>query len=218
MELGDLLAIVLRRWWIIALAVALTAASAVLFGELALPEYTATAEVAMVPSRPDLGLTQSAKFLLRQYMTVANTRAWAQSVIDELVYDMTPEELLSRVHFAAQDDRMLITIEVEDYDPTQARDVADAWADKLKNWRDQENAELRQEDRVSAVPLDQPIVAQSWPPSGFIMLAAGCLVGLVIAGVVILFVEFIEAGIYQTPQQLERQLGLSVLGAIPRSK
>jgi capsular polysaccharide biosynthesis protein len=218
MELGDLFRIILRRWWIIVVAVVLTAASALLFGQLAEAEYTATADVAIVPSRPDLGLTQAAKYLLRQYMTNANTRAWAQDVIDELAYDMTPQELLSRVHFAAQEDRMMITIEVEDYDSRQATEIAKAWAEKLKNWRDQQNAELRQEDRVTAYPLDQPAVVQSWPPGKTILALAGGLVGLVISGVVILFIEFLEAGIYQTPQELERKLELPALGAIPRAK
>lgn len=218
MELRYLFGIILRRWWIILLAVALAGASALLFGQLADPEYTATAEVAIMPSRPDMGLTESAKKLLRQYMTVANTRAWAQSVIDTLVYDMTPEELLSRVHFAAHDDRMVITIEVEDYDSVQASDIAEEWADMLRAWRAQQNAELRQEDRVTAYPLDRAAVVQSWPPRRAILGIAGSLIGVVIGGVVVLFVEFLEAGIYQTPQELERELRLSVLGAIPRSK
>ena len=47
------------------------------------------------------------------------------------------------------------------------------------------------------------------------MLAAGAVFGLVIAGVVIFFLEWLEAGIIRTPQELERQLNLTVVGAIP---
>ena len=218
MELGDLFRIVRRRWWIILVAVALTTGSALLFGELARHKYTATAEVVMAPSRPDLGLTQSAKGLLRSYMTVADSRKWADEIIGEKELPLTAEVLLGQVNFAAQDDRMVITIEVEDYDPTQAAAIAKAWAEKLKTWRDQQNAPLRQEDRVSAYLRDEPVATQSSPPSGLILGVAGGLIGVVIAGVAILAIEFLEAGVYQTPQELERTLGLSVLGAIPRSK
>ena len=38
-----------------------------------------------------------------------------------------------------------------------------------------------------------------------------------IAGVVIFFLEWLEAGVIRTPQDLERQLNLTVMGAIPSS-
>jgi capsular polysaccharide biosynthesis protein len=218
MQLRELLDIVLRRWWIVVVAVALTAGSAVLFGQLAVPEYTARAEVAIVPSRPDLGLTQSVKHLLRMYMTVADSDTWAQEVITKLGYDMQPSVLRQNVHFAAQDDRMVITIEVEDHDRLQAEAIAKAWADELEYWRNSQNAELRQEDRVTTELRDYPKGQQTWPPSWKLLLAAGGVLGIAVAGVVILFVEYIEARIYQTPHELERELGLSVLAAIPRSK
>jgi capsular polysaccharide biosynthesis protein len=50
------------------------------------------------------------------------------------------------------------------------------------------------------------------------MLAAGVVFGLVIAGVVIFFLEWLEAGVIRTPEDLERQLDLTVVGAIPSIK
>jgi capsular polysaccharide biosynthesis protein len=50
------------------------------------------------------------------------------------------------------------------------------------------------------------------------MLAAGAVFGLVIAGVIIFFLEWIEAGIIRTPQDVEQQLGLTVVGAIPQNE
>jgi capsular polysaccharide biosynthesis protein len=218
MELSDYVRILRKRWWIIVVAVVLTAGSAVLFSELQHPQYTSTAEVIINPARPDFGLTQSAKILLRSYMTVADSYQWAQDVIDELELPMTPEGLRGNTNFAAQDDRMVIKIEVEDYDGDQANDIARTWANLLVQWRDQENTKLRKEDRVEAILRDQPRYGQSWPPSTKIMLAAGVVFGLVIAGVIIFFLEWLEAGIIRTPQDLERQLDLTVVGAIPSTK
>jgi len=218
MEFSDYVRVLRKRWWIIVVAVVLTAGSTVLFSEIQYPQYTSTAEVIINPARPDFGLTQSAKILLRSYMTVADSYNWAQDVIDELQLPMTAEGLRGNTNFAAEDDRMVVKIEVEDYDGDQANDIARTWADLLVQWRDRENTKLNKEDRVEAILRDQPRYSQSWPPSTKIMLAAGVVFGLVVAGVIIFFLEWLEAGIIRTPEDLERQLGLTVVGAIPSTK
>ena len=151
-------------------------------------------------------------------MTVANSNTWAQDVINELQLPMTPEGLRGNAFFAAEDDRMVIKIEIEAYDGDQANRIAGKWAELLVQWRNEENSELRKEDRVDAILRDPPSYGQSWPPSSKIMLAAGVVFGLVIAGLAIFFLEWLEAGVIRTPQDLERQLDLTVVGAIPSAK
>jgi len=214
MELGDYTRILRKRWWIIIAAVALTAGSALGFSKLQHPEYTSTAEIVIEPARPDWGLAQSAKMLLRTYMTLADSYSWAQQVIDELQLPMTPEQLRGAARFAAEDDRMVIKLEIEAYDGDQANDIARTWGTLLIQWRDQQNQLQNKEDRVYASLRDQPRYVQSWPKTR-VVTAAGGIFGLVIAGVVIFFLEWLEAGIIRTPRDLEQQLGLTVVGAIP---
>ncbi len=217
MELVDYFRILRKRWWIIIVAVAFTASSAFLFSKLQHPEYTSTAEIVIEPARPDWGLAQSAKMLLRTYMTVADSYSWAQDVIDELQLPMTPEQLRSNARFAAEDDRMVIKLEIEAYDGDQANDIARTWATLLVQWRDQQNQRQNKEDRVYASLRDQPRYSQSWPKTK-VVTAGGAVFGLVIAGVVIFSLEWLEAGIVRTPQDLERQLNLTVVGAIPSAE
>jgi len=214
MELGDYTRILRKRWWIIIAAVALTAGSALGFSKLQHPEYTSTAEIVIEPARPDWGLAQSAKMLLRTYMTLADSYSWAQQVIDELQLPMTPEQLRGAARFAAEDDRMVIKLEIEAYDGDQANDIARTWGTLLIQWRDQQNQLQNKEDRVYASLRDQLRYVQSWPKTR-VVTAAGGIFGLVIAGVVIFFLEWLEAGIIRTPRDLEQQLGLTVVGAIP---
>jgi len=214
MELGDYTRILRKRWWIIIAAVALTAGSALGFSKLQHPEYTSTAEIVIEPARPDWGLAQSAKMLLRTYMTLADSYSWAQQVIDELQLPMTPEQLRGAARFAAEDDRMVIKLEIEAYDGDQANDIARTWGTLLIQWRDQQNQLQNKEDRVYASLRDQPRYVQSWPKTR-VVTAAGGIFGLVVAGVVIFFLEWLEAGIIRTPRDLEQQLGLTVVGAIP---
>jgi len=214
MELGNYVRILRKRWWIIVVAVVLTAGSAYVFSKVQHPEYTSTAEVIIEPARSDWGLAQYAKMLLRTYMTVADSDQWAQLVIDELQLPMTPEQLRGNARFAAEDDRMVIKIEIEAYDGDQANDIARTWANLFVQWRDKQNQLQRKEDRVWAYLRDAPRYVQSWPKTK-IVTAAGGIFGLVIAGVIIFFLEWLEVGIVRTPQDLERQLNLTVVGAIP---
>jgi capsular polysaccharide biosynthesis protein len=216
MELAAYIRILQKRWWIIIIAVALTAGSALIFSKLQPPEYTSTAEIIIEPARTDWGLTQAAKMLLRTYMTVAESDQWAQKVIDQLQLPMLPQELRGKAHFAAEDDRMVIKLEIESYDGDLANDIARTWGELLIQWRDQQNQLQRKEDRVYASLRDQPRYAQTWPKTK-VVTAAGGIFGLVIAGVIIFFLEWLEAGIIRTPQDLERQLNLTVVGAIPSS-
>jgi capsular polysaccharide biosynthesis protein len=149
-ELFQYIRILQKRWWIILVAVVVTAASAFLFSRLQTPQYQSTVEVLIQPARPDLGLTQSAKTLLRLYMTTADSNYWAQEVITRLRLDMTPEQLRGNARFAAEDDRMVIRIEIEDTDGEQANRIAREWATLLVEWRDSENQRQRKEDRVYA--------------------------------------------------------------------
>ncbi|MCS7178257.1 MAG: Wzz/FepE/Etk N-terminal domain-containing protein [Anaerolineae bacterium] len=215
MELARYLSILRKRWWIILVAVLATAISAVVFSRLQTPVYQSTAEVVIQPARPDFGLTQSAKTLLRSYMTVADSNKWAREVLNRERLDMEPEELRANARFAAEDDRMIIRIEIEDTDGEVANRIARTWATLLVEWRDQENQRQRKEDRVFAELRDDPTYSQTWPPRLPIMAMAGAILGLILAFVIIFFLEWAESGILRTPEDVEQGLGLTVLGIVP---
>lgn len=215
MELRQYVRILRKRWWIIGVAVVATAVSAFLFSHLQTPTYQSTVEVVIQPARPDLGLTQSAKTLLRSYMTIADSNKWAQEVINRLRLDMTPQQLRADARFAAEDDRMVIKIEIEDTDGEEANRIARQWAMLLVEWRDSENQKLRKEDRVDALLRDEPSYSQAWPPRTSILLLAGAILGLLIAAVVIFSLEWVESGIVRTPLDVEQWIGITVLGAVP---
>jgi len=214
-EFGQIVGILRKRWWIIVVAAIATVVSAYLFSRLQTPVYQSTVEVVIQPARPDFGLTQSAKTLLRSYMTVADSNFWAQDVIDRLRLDMTPQQLRSNARFAAEDDRMVIRIEIEDTDGEQANRIARTWATLMIEWRDSENQKLRKEDRVDAVLRDEPTYSQAWPPRTAIILVAGAIFGLLIALVIIFFLEWVESGIVRSPYDVEQWIGITVLGTVP---
>jgi capsular polysaccharide biosynthesis protein len=217
MPITEYLVILRRRGWILLLMAALVATSAFVFSKVQTKVYKATIYVLIKPSRPDLGLTQSAKTLLRQYVAWLDTRDNAQKVIDTLKLDQTPEALIGNATMASDDSRFVIQIDVTDQNQKTAGDVAWQWADLLRLWRESENTTTTRDNWVSAEVLGLPEITLYRPQTKTNTLAGGIL-GLLLGGVIIFGLEYVEAGILRSPQDVERVLSLSVLAAIPASE
>jgi capsular polysaccharide biosynthesis protein len=214
LELSDYLRILRRRGWIIVVMVVITAASAYIFSKLQTPVYRASVNVSINPARADLGLTQSAKWLLRNYVAIVHSETWARDVINRLDIDLTPGQLKSNVTVASDESRFTIQIDVKDFDAGQAVRVADAWAQKLVDWRNEQNALQRKEDQVHAYQID-PATWGIFTPKTKINTLAGAIFGLLLAGVIIFFLEWVESGVIRSTNDVERHLGLTILGAVP---
>ena len=214
MPLGEYFRILRRRGWIIVLLACLTAASALVFSTVQNPVYRATVNVLVQPARTDFGLAQSAKLLLDSYVAFLDTDNSAAAIIQDLQLDMLPETLRADVSIAAEAQRFLITIEVDNENGDAANDIARKWAELLVQWRNDENQKQRREDRVTALLLDAPRYLLDHPRRG-LNTAAGGVLGILLGGLLIFFLEYWDAGILRTRADVERQLNLAVLGAIP---
>ncbi len=214
MPITEYFYILRRRGWIIILLAVLAAASAFVFSKVQTKVYKATIYVLIKPSRSDFGLTQSAQTLLRSYVAWLDTRDNAQQVIDTLHLDQTPETLKGNVTIASDNSRFVIQIDAKDQNEKTAADVAAQWADLLRKWRDSENATAQRQDWVSAEVLDTPLVTLYQPQTKINVLAGGIL-GVLLGGILVFALEYLEAGILRSAQDVERGLSLSVLGAIP---
>jgi capsular polysaccharide biosynthesis protein len=214
MPITEYFHILRRRGWIIILLAVLAACSAYVFSKVQTKVYRATIFVLIKPSRSDLGLTESAKTLLRSYVAWLDTRDNAQQVIDTLHLDKTPDALKGNVTIASDDSRFVIQIDVKDENEKTAGDVAWQWADLLRQWRESENTNAQRQDWVSAEILDTPLISLYTPQTKVNVLAGGIL-GMLLGGLLIFAMEYLEAGILRSPQDVERGLSLSVLGAIP---
>ena len=214
MPLGEYFRILRRRGWIIVLLAGLTAASALVFSTVQNPVYRATVNVLVQPARTDFGLAQSAKLLLDSYVAFLDTDNSAAAIIQDLQLDMLPETLRGDVSIAAEAQRFLITIEVDNENGDAANDIARKWAELLVQWRNDENQKQRREDRVTALLLDAPRYVLDHPRRG-LNTAAGGVLGILLGGLLIFFLEYWDAGILRTRADVERQLNLAVLGAIP---
>ena len=217
MSINDYLRILRRWWWVLLLLSALTAGSAYVLSAAQTPVYKSTAFVGVQPSRPDLGLSQSTKGLLRFYVSVIDTYPYAARVIDRLQLDMDPGQLLADSTIASDDSRFVIQIEVENINGDVATNIARVWAEEFKAWRDAENARVQREDQVEAALIDQPPYGLDRPQKKINTLA-GAILGLLLGGVIVFIVEYREASVIRFAADIERSLALPVLGAIPSAE
>jgi len=214
LELSRYVSLLWKRGWIVILVAAVAVGSAYGFSKLQTPVYRASVQISINPARPDWGLAQTAKIFLRNYTVNMTTHTWAQKIIDQLKLDVPTSYLLSLTHTSSDESNMTIQVDVDHQDPKVAQDIAWAWANLFVEWRTAENLDLRKEDRVSAAILDAPTVSLYKPKTKINVLAAG-VVGLLIGGLIVFFLEWIESDIIRSAQDAEKYVGVTVLGTIP---
>ena len=222
MELSDYFRILRQRGWIMVVVAVVAAVSAFGFSKLQRPIYKSSMQVTVLPARNDLGLAQTTKQLLRAYVTIMDTKNWAARVLQRFEQsgaplDMTPTQLKDNVTIASFEDKNVIQVDVKNGDGEMGNRIAYAWALEFQDWRNQENDKVRKEDRVDVVMGDNPTYTK-FRPQTTINVAAGGIFGLLLGALVAAALEWIESGIVRTPADVERKLGLPVLGAIPASE
>lgn len=214
MELSDYVRILRQRGWMIILMALLTAGAAFGFSKMQTEIYESSLKLLVLPSRTDFGQAQAAKELLRSYEQWLNSRFRAQAVIDQLQLDMTAGALLSDVRVASDNASFVIQMTVENSDPNLANDIARAWGNLLIQWQNQNNDQLRKEDRINIEFLDDPQAGLSRPKTT-INTAAGFVFGALLGVMLIFALEWYESGIMRRPEDVERYLDMPVIGSIP---
>ncbi len=213
MNLIDYGRILVRRGWIMVLLAVIAAGSAYFLTSRQVPQWKASQVVLIQPARTDNGLTLAVIQLMNSYQVYLNSSEQAQKVIDTLRLDMLPDDLKSKAEFAVNRDTLTIQIDVTLPDQQIAANIARTWGELLVQYRVQQNQTVQQSDRVTALLPDKASIA----PAGTrpaIAAAAGALLGLILGGVLVFVLEYLESSIIRRREDVER-LDLAVLTTIP---
>ncbi|MBI5671211.1 MAG: hypothetical protein HZC41_24710 [Chloroflexi bacterium] len=214
MNLIDYGRILLRRGWILLLLAVIAAAAAYVLSTRQTRIYQSTQRVLIQPARNDLGLAEATIRLLNSYAVFLDSEKIARQVIDQLQLDMTPGYLKSNVFIAPDTLRMTIQVDARLPDCDLSNDVARVWGEQLVQWRNQQNQQQRREDRVEATLPDNPR-CELYAPRPTINAAVGAALGLLLGGVIVFVLEYLESSIIRRRDDLERGLDMPVLAAIP---
>ncbi len=214
MNLTYYVRILIRRSWILALAVIISAGAAFGFSKLQTPTYRATQRVLMQPARNDYGLTETLRTLLRSFVVYLDTDQQAAVVIDRLQLDMVPGELRSHTTINSDPTQLIIQIDVDMENGPLAAQIATELGRRLVEYRTEANQGLQREDWIEAILIDTATYGQHTPRTKINTLAGGIL-GLLLGGVLVFVLEYLESNIVRTKEDVEHFLELPVLAAIP---
>jgi capsular polysaccharide biosynthesis protein len=215
MELRGYLDILRRRWWVIVAVAVLAAALAFGVSKVQTKVYRATARISAVPARPDWGLGNSAKDLLRNFVNNINTHDMANQVIARAQLDMNSYALLSKVTVSAEPENFIIRIDAKDQDPEVAKKIATTMSNEFVDERVAYYQTQDKSNRIEVKLVDSVIDAPLYRPKPLTNTLAGFLLGALIGVLIALVLEWMSSDVFATVEGAERSLGLPVLGAIP---
>ena len=156
----------------------------------------------------DITLNQK---LVSTYRQIMKSRRVLDPVIEDLHLDTTADELRSRVSVVSEQDTEIIRITVTDGDSASAKNIANAIARvfsqeiveiySIKNVSVIDSA-LEQESPYNINPLKETVLA--------------LLIGVVL-GCAVVFVMYYFDTTVKSADEVEKKLGLVILGSVPRS-
>jgi capsular polysaccharide biosynthesis protein len=214
MNLAYYARILIRRGWILLLAMAITAGAAYALSKAQTPVYRATQRVLLQPARNDFGLTETLRILLRSYVVYLNTDTQAAAAIDRLQLDMTPGDLRRYTTISSDPTQLVVQIDVDMQDGPLAARIATELGRLLVEYRTEDNRDLQREDRIDALLIDTATYGLHSPKTKINVLA-GAVLGLLLGGVVVFALEYMESNILRSREDVQTFLALPLLAAIP---
>jgi capsular polysaccharide biosynthesis protein len=215
MTIQEYLRIIQRRGWIIVVAVLLAAGGAFGISYFQEDMYRATVYVSTVPARPDWGLGNTAKDLMRNFAANLQTPEIADKVINRAQLDMNAYDFLAHVNVVAESSDFTIKIEARARDGEVAKLMALTLADQFVEERTAYYAQQDLNNRIEVKLRSRAIGYDQVQPKPLVNAIAGGALGLLLGLGLVLMLTWVESDLLRTPAALERALGVPVLGAIP---
>lgn len=214
-DLREIFDILMNRWLMI---VSLTIGAAIIAGIVSFfiitPKYEASTTM-MVSYKQDqealmnYNELQMSQKLATTYSQIIKSERIADAVIEKLDLDLSAEELNSKISVSQVETTEILKITVKDNDPQLAALIANTETEIFKN----EINEMMKVDNVSMIDVAK-VPENPVSPNKMMNIAIATVLGLMV-GVGITFVlEFLDRT-YKVPTDIERHLGLPILGAIP---
>ena len=210
----ELFHVLLNKFWIILLA-GIIAGLAFIGGTILFitPQYESTTKMYVLSKQDNNTLTQqdmqTSLSLTKDYAELIKSRTVTEGVIAQLNLDLTHEDLLKKMTVDSATDTRILSITVTDADPYEACKIAnairDVAANHIKNVMDIDAVNV-----VETANIPDQKASPSITKNGII----GGFLGVLLS-VVIILIAYISNDTVKTQEDVEKYLGLSILGTIP---
>lgn len=218
-DLREYFGIIKKRFWIIAL---ITVIAAVVSGIISFfmlkPVYEAKSTLIVnTEKNEETQMITGDQFNVTQklavtYGEIIKSRAVLEDVIKNLKLDNEYEELANNVTVSPVKDTQIISISVQDTNKQKARDIANEIPKVFKK----EAKRITKANDIQVI--DKAILPQNpIKPNKMMNMAIAAVLGAMIGLFVVFLIEYLDNKL-KTPQDIEKHLGLSVLGVVPNEK
>ena len=216
-DLVELLGVILHNLWIIIVSGVIVAAAALLVSYFIItPKYESVTKIYVISKTNADTMTysdlQAGSTLTKDYKELVKSRPVLEEVLAETGIDVELKELEEQITVEVPQDTRIVSITVEDKDPYEARIIADsvriAASKHIREVMDTEAVNVVEE---ASLPIEKS------SPSILKNTAIGYAVGLFLA-IAIVIINYIMDDTIKTPDDVEKFLGVSVLGSIPYSE
>lgn len=214
-DLREIFGMLKKRWLMIfsLTAVAVIAAGVISFFVMVptyetsttmLVNYKQNQETAM--SYSDMQMSQK---LVNTYSQIIKSRSIAEDVISKLKLDETAGAIQEMISVSGVSDTEILKITVSNTDPALAASIANTVAEVAQK-------EIKSIMKVDNVSTIDPAITTENPvkPNKIMNIAIAGVLGAMVSVGLVFVLEFLDRT-YKTPTDIERHLGLPIIGAIP---
>ena len=215
-DLREYFAIIKKRFWIIALitVVAMVVSGVISFFMLSPVYESKSTLIVNTEKNEETQMITGDQFSVSQklavtYGEIIKSRAVLESVISNLKLDSEYEDLVEQITVSPVKDTQIISISVQDTNPKKARDIAN----EIPKVFEKEVKRITKANDIQVI--DKAILPQgAIKPNKMMNVAIAAVLGMMIGLFVVFLIEYLDNKI-KTPQDIEKHLGLSVIGVIP---
>ena len=180
------------------------------------PKYESTTKIMVLNKQNSDTLTnadmQTSTQLTKDYAELIKSRTVLEGVIAQLNLDVSYKKLLSKLSVETSTDSRIVSIIVSDEDPYQASEIANAIRDMAAE-HIQAVMDIEAVNVVDSANIPNEKASPSLAKNGVI----GGLLGVIIAMAAVIII-YLTNDTIKVEEDVERYLGLSVLGSIPFSE
>ena len=214
-DLREIFAMLKKRWLLIVSLTSLALiVSAVVSFFVLIPQYSASTTMIVSYKQEQNSLMnytelQMSQKLVATYSEIVKSERVADRVIDKLDLELSANELNSKISVSQVGETEILKITVTDDDPQLAALIANTEAEVFQ----EEIHEMMEIDSVSTIDIAK-IPQHPVSPNKMMNIAIAGVLGVMVSVGLVFVLEFLDRT-YKTPSDIERHLGLPILGAIP---
>jgi capsular polysaccharide biosynthesis protein len=204
-----------ERWWILLPAALLAAAAALTYARFVVEPRWRSSVLIQATGRLDYGNFLALEKELRPLAEQVRQLSVMREVDRNLHTDLSPSRILDHTRAEPVQDSGQIRLDVEDSDPHRAEQLSLEIADVYTRQHNAAEQGKLREERVILSTLDRDNVAALIWPQTRVLVPAAALLGLLVAGLVVLGQAYLDDSI-RSASDVERYLELPLFGAVPR--